>query len=130
MKEVARDHPYTAHFAHPAYCNRQRFQRGENIVAQDGVQILGFASLRFKKRVPETEIDIIGVLSSCRSRGLGKAMLEYVKRVSEYPRVTLNVMKDNAGAIAFYEREGFKPLGDAMDGQAIRMVLEWQRYKK
>lgn len=131
IKEVARAHPYTAHFAHPAYCNRQRFERGENIVAVQLFgpargQIIGMASLRFKKRLPETEIDIIAVSTGDRSRGVGRQLLDYIKKKSPHPRLVLNVMYDNTKAIAFYRREGFVSIGDALDGKAMRMVLEWQ----
>ena len=62
-------------------------------------QIDGFIGLS------ESHIEGIFVAKSARSKGIGKALLEYAK--SRKPRLTLSVYQKNERAIAFYRREKF-----------------------
>ena len=133
IKRVAVQHPYTAHFGHPAYCNRERFAAGQNIVAfltgNNTGDVAGFACIRHKVRKPETEIDIIGVAEVLRSAGCGKAILDYIKSISPHQRLTLDVLEDNERARAFYSRYGFIEIGTKVlsKGTAIRMEYTWQK---
>lgn len=40
-----------------------------------------------------------------QSQGIGKALLDYAK--TRYPRLELDVFTENAGAVRFYQRNGF-----------------------
>lgn len=121
IKEIANQHKYTKHFSHPAYCNRLKFEKGEIIVSCDEKEIIAFAALRIKKRIPETEIDIIAVDIAVRSKGIGKQLIDHICTVDKNPYLILNVMKDNPKAICFYERYGFVFYTEVFNGTAIRM---------
>ena len=62
-------------------------------------QIDGFIGLT------ENHIEGIFVAKSARSKGIGRALLEYAK--SRKPRLTLSVYQKNERALAFYRREQF-----------------------
>lgn len=129
IKAVAKQHRYTNHFSHPAYCNRQRFERGWNLVAADRSLdpevFVGFASIRVKVRKPETEVDIIGTVESARSQGVGAVVLDHIRTMCPHRCLVLNVMKDNGAAIRFYERYGFSRAESALGGAALRMEFRW-----
>lgn len=55
----------------------------------------------------------IFVDGTCRSSGVGKQLLSYVKRKND--RLLLGVYQKNTRAIAFYQKEGFLILSDAVD---------------
>lgn len=121
IKEVARAHRYTAHFSHPAYCNRARFQEGAILVAEQDGAIVGFAACRFKKRKAETELDILGVAEARRSCGIGAALLAHLRARGQ--NIVLNVKHDNPRARTFYDREGFVVLDPlAQEGTSWRMI--------
>ena len=66
---------------------------------EDTRQIDGFIGLT------ENHIEGIFVAKSARSKGIGRALLEYAK--SRKPRLTLSVYQKNERALAFYRREQF-----------------------
>ena len=70
-------------------------------------QIDGFIGLT------ENHIEGIFVVKSARSKGIGKALLEYVK--SRKPRLTLGVYQKNQRALAFYRREQFVVQSEGID---------------
>ena len=70
-------------------------------------QIDGFIGLS------ESHIEGIFVAKSARSKGIGKALLEYAK--SRKPRLTLSVYQKNERAIAFYRREKFVVQSEGID---------------
>ena len=67
-------------------------------------QIDGFIGLT------ENHIEGIFVAKSARSKGIGKALLEYAK-----PRLTLSVYQKNERALAFYRREKFVVQSEGID---------------
>jgi len=122
--EVAGHSPYTRHFRSPWYCNRGAFGSGFVVVAEiRGGNIVGFASVRHKKRIPETELDILGVHTDFRSYGIGERLVAFVMEQSKWRSIVLNVKNDNPRAIAFYKRLGFQTEGMSMKGTAARMRL-------
>lgn len=128
LKAIAYQHQYTKHFNGPAYCNRPHFAEGGVIAAEVDNIIVGFASVRIKKRKPEIEIDIIGVAKQWRGHGVGRSIIGYLQWTTPHkfsPSIVLNVMNDNPDAIRFYRRYGFVDIGPIMDGFATRMVLTW-----
>lgn len=69
------------------------------LYADSGQEICGFIGMN------EDHIEGAFVKDGCRSKGVGKALLDYVKTIRG--RLTLNVYCKNERARKFYEREGF-----------------------
>ena len=70
-------------------------------------QIDGFIGLT------ENHIEGIFVAKSARSKGIGRALLEYAK--SRRPRLDLSVYQKNERALAFYRREQFIVQSEGID---------------
>ena len=84
-------------------------------------QIDGFIGLT------ENHIEGIFVVKSARSKGIGKALLEYVK--SRKPRLTLGVYQKNQRALAFYRREQFIVQSEGIDEDTNEAEIQmlWTR---
>lgn len=84
-------------------------------------QIDGFIGLT------ENHIEGIFVVKSARSKGIGKALLDYVK--SRRPRLTLGVYQKNERALAFYRREQFAVHSESIDGDTNEADIQmlWTR---
>ena len=84
-------------------------------------QIDGFIGLT------ENHIEGIFVVKSARSKGIGKALLDYVK--PRRPRLTLGVYQKNERALAFYLREQFVVQSEGIDEDTneaeIQMLWTW-----
>ena len=63
--------------------------------------------------VTENHIEGIFVAKAARSKGIGKALLDYVK--SRRPRLDLSVYQKNERALAFYRREQFVVQSEGID---------------
>lgn len=74
---------------------------------EDTRQIDGFIGLT------ENHIEGIFVAKAARSKGIGKALLDYVKTLK--PRLTLGVYQKNERALAFYRREQFVVQSEGID---------------
>ena len=70
-------------------------------------QIDGFIGLT------ENHIEGIFVAKAARSKGIGKALLDYAK--SRRPRLDLSVYQKNERALAFYQREQFTVQSEGID---------------
>ena len=84
-------------------------------------QIDGFIGLT------ENHIEGLFVVKSARSKGIGKALLEYVK--SRKPRLTLGVYQKNQRALAFYRREQFVVQSEGIDEDTNEAEIQmlWTR---
>ena len=84
-------------------------------------QIDGFIGLT------ENHIEGIFVVKSARSKGIGKALLDYAK--SRRPRLTLGVYQKNERALAFYQREQFTVQSEGIDEDTNEAELQmlWSR---
>ena len=84
-------------------------------------QIDGFIGLT------ENHIEGIFVVKSARSKGIGKALLEYAK--SRKPRLDLSVYQKNERALAFYQREQFTVQSEGIDEDTNEAELQmlWSR---
>ena len=84
-------------------------------------QIDGFIGLT------ENHIEGLFVVKSARSKGIGKALLEYVK--SRKPRLTLGVYQKNERALAFYRREQFVVQSEGIDEDTNEAEIQmlWTR---
>ena len=74
---------------------------------KDTRQIDGFIGLT------ESHIEGVFVAKSARSKGIGKALLDYAK--SRKPSLTLSVYQKNQRALAFYRREQFVVQSEGID---------------
>ena len=84
-------------------------------------QIDGFIGLT------ENHIEGIFVAKSARSKGIGRALLEYAK--SRRPRLTLGVYQKNERALAFYRREQFAVHSEGIDEDTneAEIQMHWTR---
>lgn len=84
-------------------------------------QIDGFIGLT------ENHIEGIFVVKSARSKGIGKALLDYAK--SRKPCLTLSVYQKNQRALAFYRREQFVMQSEEIDEDTNEADIQmlWMR---
>ena len=84
-------------------------------------QIDGFIGLT------ENHIEGIFVAKAARSKGVGKALLEYAKL--RKPCLTLSVYQKNQRALAFYRREQFAVQSEGIDEDTNEAELQmlWSR---
>ena len=84
-------------------------------------QIDGFIGL------PEDHIEGIFVAKAARSKGIGKALLDYAK--SRKPRLDLSVYQKNERALAFYRREQFVVQSEGIDEDTNEADIQmlWSR---
>lgn len=84
-------------------------------------QIDGFIGLT------ENHIEGIFVAKAARSKGIGKALLDYVK--SRKPCLTLSVYQKNERALAFYRREQFVVQSEGIDEDTNEAEIQmlWTR---
>ena len=89
---------------------------------EDTRQIDGFIGLT------ENHIEGIFVAKAARSKGVGKALLEYVKALK--PSLTLSVYQKNERALAFYRREQFAVHSEGIDGDTNEAEIQmlWTRW--
>ena len=75
----------------------------------------------------ENHIEGIFVVKSARSKGIGKALLDYAK--SRKPRLDLSVYQKNERALAFYQREQFTVQSEGIDEDTNEAELQmlWSR---
>ncbi|MBO4868267.1 MAG: GNAT family N-acetyltransferase [Clostridia bacterium] len=97
-------------------CEEIAYRWLDNIlVAKDGEDVVGFAGYR-KYRDDELtgtgEVYAIYVLQQYWGKGVGHMLMQAaLDMIKEYPAVAVWVLKDNARAIRFYEKLGFRPDG-------------------
>ena len=84
-------------------------------------QIDGFIGLT------ENHIEGIFVAKAARSKGIGKALLDYAK--SRRPRLDLSVYQKNERALAFYRREQFVVQSEGIDEDTSEAEIQmlWTR---
>lgn len=72
-------------------------------------------------------IEGIFVAKAARSKGVGKALLEYAK--SRKPSLTLSVYQKNQRALAFYRRKQFVVQSEGIDGDTNEAEIQmlWTR---
>jgi ribosomal protein S18 acetylase RimI-like enzyme len=61
---------------------------------------------------PRAYVDNLVVAQESEGKGVGRALLNYVERWArdhEFREVVLDVFASNQRAIAFYERQGYRP---------------------
>lgn len=88
-------------------------------VYEDSNAIQGFIGLM------DNYIAGIFINSNSQSKGIGKALLDYVKK--DYSELMLQVYRKNIRAVRFYAREGFTVLKEQTDENTgeIEIVMNW-----
>lgn len=100
------------------------------IVARDGRRVIGFAIMEFHDA--HAHLNLLAVLPSCRHRGVGRALVEWLEesaRVAGVFLVRLELRATNRTARKFYGRLGYletgiSPLYYAGQEDAIRMTRD------
>ena len=114
-------------------CEKMAFARTDGIlIARDGDRVVGFVG--YGDRGPEApdvgEVFALYVLPAYHGTGVGQQLLDAaLNRLSDYPRICLWVLRGNARAIRFYEKNGFHATGEELfnprvDALEIRMIKE------
>jgi ribosomal-protein-alanine N-acetyltransferase len=83
------------------------------VVARTANRIAGFGIMRYGD--DEAHLDLLGVDHDYRREGLGRRLVEWLEEpalVAGISAVFLEVRGPNHGAQAFYERLGYRKLGD------------------
>ena len=115
-------------------CIEMAYRYPDNIyVAKDGDRVVGFVVYgkhRGEELTNHGEIYAIYVLSEYYGTGVGERLMQVgLDEISEYPKVAVLVLKENARAIRFYEKFGFRRDGkeiadERLQTEEIRMIME------
>jgi ribosomal protein S18 acetylase RimI-like enzyme len=90
-------------------------QKGLFFTKTDGDKLIGFMLCRLLKRSGIMAIDKIAIHQDYRKKGLGK---EFLMHLLEYNLpLKLDVATKNDNAIRFYERFGFRKVGEKQLGK-------------
>jgi len=122
---VAKQSPYTRDFSNHMFSGEAAYEKGWIRVAVVGGRIVGFTCVRHKVRAPETSLYFIGVDSEFHGRNVGTALLHDLMQQCPWPRIVLNVMKENEQALRFYDRHGFKVEGESLKGKGVALSKVW-----
>ncbi len=98
-------------------------------VARQGRRVLGFGIMQYGDQ--HAHLALLAVELDQRQRGVGAqllAWLEHCARVAGLQRIRLEARRDNAGALAFYEGQGYRRTGIA--GGYYLGVLDAVRLEK
>ena len=130
---LAKRSPYTKDFS-----NRVMFSSGDAYakgwiwcasdprVEPDENPVVGFACVRHKVREPVTMLYFLAVQERWRRRRVGYRLLDNIMYAGPHSVMELNVMKEN-DAVGFYQKLGFRIVGEGLKGQAYRMRGEWEK---
>ncbi len=114
-------------------CEEKAFRWRDGIlVAKDGERVAGFVGFGAAgDSLPDAgEVFALYVLPEYCGQGVGGALMDAaLERLRQYRRVCLWVLKENARAIRFYEKRGFRRDGaekysETVGAVGIRMVLQ------
>lgn len=100
---------------------RRMLPEAEIFIYENNHTIQGFIGLM------DYYIAGIFIDSGCQSLGIGKALLDQAKKI--HSNLSLQVYKNNEGAVRFYVREGFSPVKEQMDENTgeTELVMTWVR---
>ncbi len=87
--------------------------RSTNVaVIHERGSIMGFGIMSYGEL--KAHLSLLGVEPARRQRGLGAALLGWLEKcalTAGLERIHLEARADNPGAIAFYEEQGYRPIG-------------------
>lgn len=123
LVRLARTSVYTRDFSNAVmFSSPAAYERGWiRVYLSLGGEPWGMTCRRDKVREPLSELYFLVVDPAVRSTGIGELLLADLFRESPHHRVGLNVMKENEGAVRFYERHGLRKTGVSLGGKAWRM---------
>lgn len=100
---------------------REQLLEADVFVCEGDKEVQGFIGL------VDSYIAGIFVDKRHRSEGVGKQLLEYVKK--QYSTLSLNVYQQNKGAVAFYLREGFSIRTEGIDEETgnAEYTMFWKK---
>lgn len=81
----------------------------ENYVIEDNNAVMGFASLLW----PDAFLAALFVAPEQQSYGYGSALLDFLKQ--QRRELHLSVYAENAPAVSFYQKHGFKVISQGID---------------
>ncbi len=129
---------YTRDFSHMMFSGEPAFEKGwivackcDNVMAGASLPplatppYLGLYCVRHKVRTPVTELYFITVDPSAQGSAVAECLLDFMKMDSPHHLIELNCMKDNPRALRFYEKHGFKIIGESLKGKGHRLQLEF-----
>ena len=104
------------------------------IIAKEGENVIGFVcygEYRWKEELIDCgEIIAMYVLSEYYGKGVAQKLMQAgLEEIATYPKVAVLVLKDNARAIRFYEKCGYRFDGlefrdESLDANEMRMILD------
>lgn len=100
---------------------RREIARSEVYVYVEKGEVAGFIGLS------DSYIAGLFVDREYRSKGVGKALLTYAKKLKG--ELSLHVFEKNEGALRFYRREGFSAvkIGKNLDLWQSEVVMQWKK---
>lgn len=103
---------------------REQLLQAEVFVYEENGAVLGFVGMQ------GNYLAGIFVEKSARSMGVGKQLLDYIKRI--HPVFCLNVYQKNRRAVAFYQREGLIISAEGVDEGTgkLEYTMEWTQKQR
>ena len=104
-------HPFISEFYWRCNYNtvkKEYLPNSKTFVYEENNSIKGFISI-----VDDSYIGALFVDPTSQGRGVGKMLLDYVKK--EYSYLTLSVYKDNKKAYRFYKKALFEPIEEGIN---------------
>ncbi|WP_058305963.1 GNAT family N-acetyltransferase [Gracilibacillus massiliensis] len=93
---------------------------------------VAFSNQRIVGFIGMTDVYIAGLFVeyAFQKQGIGKALLAYVKQLSD--ELTVNVYKENEQAVRFYLKNGFRITEEANEAEtgAIEYTMVWSRERE
>lgn len=98
---------------------RDQLLQAETYVYEQSNQIVGFVGMQ------EDYLAGIFIDKEVRSLGIGKQLLDYIKGI--HASISLNVYKENKGAVNFYLREGLSITSEETDEatNSVEYLMQW-----
>lgn len=121
--QVSKQSKFTRDFTNQIFSGEEMYLRSWITIAEHR-EILGFYCVRHKIKEPVTSLYFIGVDRNQKGIGVGFKLLEHMKVNSPHKVIELNCIKENEEALIFYDRNGFKIIGEGLKGLGWR--LRWK----
>lgn len=95
------------------------YEKGWVFIAKEGKKILGFVCVRHcvQKSKPHTSVYYLGAAE--KRKGVGTALINAVMLESSWDCIELISEKENEDGFKFYQKLGFKVIGDGANAAGI-----------
>ena len=94
------------------------------LIAEEGDQVIGTTLVVPNAFSSTTWIATVGVIPTCRRRGIARALLLAAEQVSPRPRLRLEVYADNAPALALYAQLSYREVARHAGDGRVRVEME------